>query len=91
MDQTLNIHTAVNIAKVVEMAQTNARVGWVPESGDIMEGTVRCIGDERGNHLNNDEDVRNAFLRITTTMGWEVFMPMSEAISKVSNYKLVVI
>jgi hypothetical protein len=76
-NRPLSISDLVALETVARAAQTGARVRWLTDSGDVGEGTARSIGDERGMFLANGEDVRDAYLRITTIAGFETFEPVS--------------
>lgn len=73
----LSIGTAGELGTILGWAQRNARLRWLSESGDILEGTARSVGDIDGNFARLDDDVRDCFFRVTTTNGFERFMPMS--------------
>lgn len=73
----LTVSDLVALSTVAEAAQHGARVRWLSDNDDVLEGTARSIGDERGMFLANDDDVRDAFLRITSTSGWDYFVPMA--------------
>ena len=47
----------------------------------MAEGTVRSLGDENGGFLTDTDDVRAAHVRITTSMGFEWFVPMRELVT----------
>ena len=88
----LTITEVSQLAVLHQMARTNARVAWIdPEKKqyETQFGTARSIGDENGNFLNERDDVRDAFFRITTSMGWELFLPVSKACEMVGNGYLV--
>lgn len=80
---TLTLRDTVTLATIIEACQHNAFVRWQPAKagGLLLEGTLRCVGDENGCALRADEDVRDAYVRITTTGGMEVFMPIVEAVN----------
>lgn len=81
-DRILTIADAVALADVVRWVQCNARLRWLDDRGEIAEGTARSIGDDRGNFLASTDDVRDAYVRITTAMGWEWFPRMAEVIER---------
>jgi hypothetical protein len=82
MSEVLSIHDAHAIGRIIEACWSGRKVSrLMEESGDIIEGVARSIGDDRGNFLASGEDVREGKLRVTTTMGWEVFWPMRELIA----------
>lgn len=88
---TLSLRDVQDLAYIVNAASRSSRVRWVSEHGDILEGTVRhIVGDLNGGFLRADEDVRDSFVRITTTLGFEVFMPMHEAVALHHAYKWMV-
>lgn len=59
---------------IVDAAQRGARVARLLDSGDVVEGTARHIvaGVDDFGFLRSDEDVRNGYLRVTTTGGFDV-------------------
>lgn len=78
----LTIDTAVALAEVIRWCQTTARLTYLDSRGDVAHGTARCIGDANGNFLGRGEDVRFAYVRITTEMGWEWFVSITEVIDR---------
>lgn len=86
--RTLTLTEAVELATVIGWAQRNARLRWLDDRGDIHEGTARSIGDDRG-MFTQGADVRDCHLRITTAMGFEWFVPMSDVISRVHGSTMV--
>lgn len=80
----LNVGTAVNIGIILSAAQTGARVRWLNAHGDIVEGVARhVVKDERANFLNETDDVRDSFLRISGTL--EYFIPVRELITMIDR------
>jgi len=71
----------VTLADVIGWCQTNARLAWIDERGDIRRGTARSIGDDQGLFLASGVDVRDSHVRITTADGWEWFVPMADIIA----------
>lgn len=91
LGEILTLQQAVILADIVRAAQRNAKVEWLIDDtgGRTDTGTVRCVGDANGNFLNADDDIRDAFLRITTTSGWERFIPMKEVVDLVRRGYMV--
>lgn len=91
-NRILTITEVHQLSELARMAQTNARVAWIDEeNGNTTQtGTARSIGDENGNFLNEKDDVRDAFFRITTAMGFELFMPVQKAMNLIGKGYLVV-
>lgn len=89
MVDTLTIRTAAHLATIITWAQRGARVRWLTHGGKTDTGVVRSIGDERGNFLRDDEDVRDAFVRITTAAGWEWFPPVREVLDLLVHGEIV--
>jgi len=87
---TLTMQEAVALAAVVDAAQRNARVGYLADNGDVVTGTVRSIGDERGNFLRNDEDIRHGYVRITLSSGFELFRPIGEVTAGIRETTFVI-
>jgi|tagenome__1003787_1003787.scaffolds.fasta_scaffold20985677_10 hypothetical protein len=78
MTTTENVLTMADLTALETISRaaiTCARIAWVDRvTGRINYGTARSIGDENGNFLRRDKDVRDGFLRITTRGGWEHFV-----------------
>ena len=67
----------VHLAAIVAAAHRGNRVAWEDSAvGDVVWGTARSIGDERGAHLGDADDIRDSFLRVTTKAGLERFLPI---------------
>lgn len=88
---TLDIGTAVRLATIIGWTQRGTRVVWlIPDgNGRTDSGTVRSVGDLSGNFLNRTDDVRDGFVRITTTSGWERFVPVTQMVDMVANGTMV--
>lgn len=75
----LNMYTAVQIATALGWAQRCSRLTWLDDSNNIVTGTARHIcRNEDGHFTSSTDDVRDCFLRITTTGGFEWFAPMAK-------------
>jgi hypothetical protein len=74
----LTMYDLQNLMYVVEAAQKCAKVAYVRPDGIQIYGHARSIGNENGGFIRTDEDVRDAYLRITTRSGMEIFLPVSE-------------
>lgn len=81
--RTLNIREAVNLGIALSWTQRNARLQWVDDRGNLGEGIARCVGDMNGNFAGPDDDVRDCYMRITTTGGFEWFVPMSDVLDRI--------
>lgn len=82
MSDVLTIDTATSLAEIIGAAVRGAKVGLLLESGDILKGIARSIGDEQGYFLRGGQDVREAFLRITSISGFEHFIPVMDLVEK---------
>lgn len=79
----LTVGDAVDLGAVVTAAVTSAPVARANADGTVVYGTARSIGDEHGNFASND--VRDCFLRVTTTSGWDMFWPVSDLMAEVRS------
>jgi hypothetical protein len=79
----LSLSQLVNLSTVADAASRCAPVARLVD-GNVVYGTARSIGDTHGNFLGSDEDVREGYLRVTTTSGWEVFWPVAELAEEVA-------
>jgi hypothetical protein len=69
---------------VVSWASQCQRVNYLDQRGDLTYGTVRSIGDDRGNFLSLGTDIRDSHVRITTAMGFEWFPTMADITSRIA-------
>ena len=86
----LSVSDVVALATITGAAASTARVArFMPEdsplAGSVVQGTARSVGDERGNFLGAGEDVRDAYLRVTTRGGMECFWPVRELMADVES------
>jgi hypothetical protein len=71
--QIIQLHT------IVDAASRSAKVRWLgDDSYTIHEGTARHIvqGPDNFGFIGADQDVRNAYLRITSVTGMEYAVPI---------------
>ena len=90
MPEILTISQVGQLSTILDAASRSAKVRWLDTDNEtIREGTARHI--VRGEHptewvfLNKDTDVRDAFLRITTTTGWDMAVPVRRLMHLVSQ------
>ncbi len=87
--RVLTMREVEQLADVVTAVRRSRRVAWTLNgSGDVITGTARSVGDERGNFAGPDDDVRDCWMRITTDIGMEVFMPVSEVLDRVADMEM---
>src|SRR5262245_27392819 len=79
-ERILSLHEVRHLGALVEAVRSGVVVSWLTPHNDVLIGTLRSIGDEVGNYIGPGEDVRDAFVRITTTGGFEHFMPVAKAV-----------
>jgi hypothetical protein len=78
--RVLTMGDACTLADIIRAAQGGKRVRWLVDSGDVMEGVARSIGDTDGTFLRAGQDVRDGYLRISAT--FEHYLPVAEVIAK---------
>lgn len=76
-ERILTTWDACRIADIVRAAQGNRPVTRLVND-QVISGIARSIGDENGNLSQATDDVRDLFLRVTSTHGWEHFWRVSE-------------
>jgi hypothetical protein len=71
------------LGAIVRAARENQRVAWVNDDSPngITWGTARGIGDLHGNHAGGTDDVRDCYLHVTTSHGWEAFLAIPDVIA----------
>jgi len=86
----LDVGTVLDLAKVLDWCIGTKRISWLhPEHNVLRTGTARNVGDDNANMLAPGEDLRDGFFRITTTDGFEVFMPIAEVLPMVRSGYMV--
>ena len=78
------------LSEIARAAAGSRPVRWLTGDGRIVQGTARSVGDERGNILNDDEDVRDGYLRVTLTVGLDVFRPISDVVAQLRDGEFVI-
>ena len=86
----LTLADAVSLGTVLSAAQRTAPVARLMDNGDVIYGTARSVGDENGNFASERDDVRDCFLRVTTSMGFEAFWPVADLLPLVRSGEFVV-
>jgi hypothetical protein len=73
VSEILTVRDVVALQAIVEAAQRTAKVARATDDGEITYGTARgIVGDaERLGSLRTGQDLRDAYLRVTTRGGWE--------------------
>lgn len=90
-DRILTVSDSVRLGEICKAAERKSKVArLIPEgeagAGLVVEGTARSIGDRNGNfaHPRND-DVRDCYLRVTTTSGFEAYWLVSVLMDEIPN------
>jgi len=92
---TLTIHDVNLLRVVLEAAEQSARVTFIPPGGDdILHGTARHIvrgaAPSEWTFLHGDYDVRDAYLRITLTGGFDAAYPVRALMNSVERGEFVI-
>ena len=74
---TLTMRDACALGAICGWAQRCVKLTWMVD-GVQDHGTARSIGDWQGNFAGPEADVRDEYLRITTRIGMEWFVPIRE-------------
>jgi hypothetical protein len=79
-DRKLTLPEAIRLNGVLDAAQRCARVARLDDDGNVTYGTARHLTRHAGDaaYITNEDDVRDTFLRVTTTAGWEVWWPVAD-------------
>lgn len=87
MNEILTITDALAIAEILRMAQAIAKVGWVGDDGVVRYGTARHLvsSETMAGFLNHDQDVRTAYLRVTTEQGYDTTLLVSDLMPKITD------
>lgn len=77
--RVLSVSDAIAIGTILDYTIRCAKVAYMMDE-EVIWGTARSVGDESGNLTPEGTDVRDCYMRITTQMGWEMFVPMKKLI-----------
>lgn len=79
---SITIDTVLSYAEVVRAVQANEKVTLLRKDGTRIAGTLRHITPAQDNpcFLPAGGDLRTAWVRITTTMGFEIWVPFLELV-----------
>ena len=80
MADNLTVPEVWQLHTVLDAASRGAKVRWIShvDGETILSGTARHIvkGAEDWGFIGGDQDVRDAFLRITSVTGWDHAVPV---------------
>lgn len=88
MADTLTVSAARTLGKLIDLTDRQARIVWLNENerDGLSRGTLRGFytdADLRGFAF--DLDVRDAVVRITTSTGFELAMPVQQALALIGD------
>jgi hypothetical protein len=89
----LRAFDAIKLGELLQAVNKEKHVRWWPVDTDrIYEGTLRhvVVSPDNYNFLRYDEDVRDGYIRITQTTGFETTLSVMEALDLYRNTLLVV-
>lgn len=88
MSDTFTLRDAGNFAEIMLAAQSNAKVARVRrEDGHVTLGQARCFSGPDGQPTDWNKDVRNLYLMVTTSTGFEEFWSVNDLMPDVyENY-----
>jgi hypothetical protein len=89
----LRAFDAIKLGELLQAVNKEKHVRWSTVDTDrIREGTLRhvVVSPDNYNFQRYDEDVRDGYIRITQTTGFETTLPVMEALDLYRNTLLVV-
>jgi len=84
----LTMRDVIALESICHAAQTGATVARLVESGTTIYGTARSIGTEAG-IMARDVDIRDLYLRVTSTAGTEMFWRVADLMPQVSSGEFI--
>ena len=78
----LSLAETIALGSIIDAAGRCAPVARLLDSGDICYGQARSVGRQSGAFLRRDDDVRDAYLRVTLRSGLEAFWPLHELVGQ---------
>lgn len=90
MTDTLNLNELRTLTVLYDAVKSNASVEWLDDNNNHHEGVARHFvrDPENAFFLNDDDDVRDAYVRVSST--FEHFFPVRELLAKVRLGEFVV-
>lgn len=80
-DDRVTADDVLELYTILDAAARGARVRWMTDNHDILDGVARCIAHDGGGFLSADEDVRDGFLHVSGISEW--WLPVREIMAKV--------
>jgi|KBSMisStaDraftv2_1062788.scaffolds.fasta_scaffold71563_3 hypothetical protein len=85
----LTMPDVIKLSAIVECAIHGKTVAWL-YNDNLIYGIARSIGDPFGNFLRNTVDVRDGYLRISTLIAGEQFLPLSQVMRMYDEGEFVI-
>lgn len=82
-DHPLSIRDVESLHRLIDACGRTAKVARLRPDDSIVYGHARYICNDSGYFLTKDQDVRNAYMRVTTRSGFEEFWPIAELMGEV--------
>jgi hypothetical protein len=91
MSNILSVADVIALSTIIDAASQGAKVRWLDDDGNIRSGVARHIvrGASDFNFVGRNQDVRDAFLRITSG-GLEITIAVRALMEKVHNTEFVI-
>lgn len=82
--EILTAHKVRALAAIIAGCDAGRKAGWLTEDGSVAWGIMRHLvtGPDRMGFLTEADDVRDCYVRITTSTGFEWCPPMRELIAR---------
>lgn len=91
MNGILTASDAAAVYAVIDAAAGGKKVARADDDGNVTYGTARSLcGDATGGFLGGRDDVRDCYLHVTLTTGFEAFWPVRELMPMVMSGMFVV-
>jgi hypothetical protein len=88
VERILTLTDAGKLADVLRATEGNRKVARLV-NGDVITGTARRFGDQNG-AIMWDTDIRDQFLWVTTSGGFETWWKVSELMQEVQSGEFVI-
>jgi hypothetical protein len=81
----LSAQHVLGLAQIVLAARKGQRVARLDEDSNVRVGTARSLGDERGNYMGREDDIRDVYLRVTLLSGFDAYWPVLELLAEIGS------
>lgn len=70
--RSLTVNDAIVLGDIMRAVQSGAKVARLTADG-VLRGDARSVGNKSGDNARSDDDVRNCYVRVSLTTGFDAY------------------